>query len=102
VYILNYWKAIILTKLKKPIIFGTAFEVYSADQIIGEGGAGKVYFAKDEAGDNWAIKVLDPSKTSKEKLSRFKNEYSFCSRNQHKKILTITDYGLYWDEKEGR
>lgn len=88
-----------MAKLKKPIIFRTAFGVYNADQLIGEGGAGKVYLGVDEKGEQWAIKALDPNKASKEKLRRFKNEYTFCSRNQHKNILTVTEHGLYQDEK---
>jgi len=81
-------------RLKKPIIFKTAFGEYKAGEIIGEGGTGKVYKAIDESGIFWAIKALDPRKASREKLKRFKNECLFCSRNQHKNIITVTDYGL--------
>jgi len=59
-----------MTKLKKTIEFRTPFGLYIANEIIGEGGAGRVYNANDESGDVWAIKTLDPNKTSKEKLKR--------------------------------
>ena len=81
-------------KLKKPIVFHTTFSTYTATEIIGEGGAGKVYRSFDDSNEEWAIKKLDESKTSKERLKRFKNEYLFCSRNSHKNILRVTDHGL--------
>lgn len=87
-------------KLKKPIIFKTAFSVYTADEIIGEGGSGKVYSCKDESEKTWAIKILNSNKISQEKLKRFKNEYYFCSRNQHKNILTVMDHGLLQDSNK--
>lgn len=83
-----------MNKLKQPIFFETAFEKYTADKIIGEGGSGQVYTAIDSSGNGWAIKTLNPDRITKEKLKRFKNEYLFCSRNQHKNILIATDYGL--------
>ena len=67
----------------KPITFKTTFATYEATKILGEGGAGRVYSATDESGGDGAIKLLDPAKATKEKIKRFKNEYTFCSRNTH-------------------
>lgn len=79
---------------KSTIQFKTAFATYSAIEIIGEGGSGKVFKATDDFNHSVAVKVLDPSKATKEKLKRFKNEYTFCSRNRHRNIVTVIDYGV--------
>ena len=76
----------------------TAFSKYSVIEVIGQGGNGTVYRAKDSFDQQFAIKVLDPSKSTKEKLKRFKNEYLFCSRNTHKNIITVLDYGITSDD----
>jgi hypothetical protein len=47
----------------------------------------------DDAGGICAIKWLDPAKTPKERVKRFKNELQFCLRNQHPHILTVIDHG---------
>lgn len=86
--------------MSKPIVFKTAFGTYVADEIIGQGGTATVYKAVDESKYEWAIKTLDPSKATKEKRKRFKNEWLFCSRNLHPNILTVSDHGLIQDDKE--
>ena len=83
--------------LKNPIVFETTFTSYSALEIIGEGGSGKIYKATDDSENKFAIKLLDPSKASKEKIKRFKNELQFCSKNQHKNIVTVIDHGIFKD-----
>jgi serine/threonine protein kinase len=83
------------TNLKKLIIFQTTFSTYTASAIIGEGGAGRIYRAVDDSGDKWAVKGLDPVKATKEKVKRFKNELRFCSKNQHKNIVTVFDHGVF-------
>lgn len=82
-------------KLKKSITFETTFTTYTATHIIGEGGAGRIFEAVDESGAIWAIKGLDYTKTTKEKVRRFSNELTFCIRNQHPNILTIHDHGFF-------
>lgn len=81
--------------MKKSKIYKTTFNIYEEIEKIGEGGAGSVYRVRDEDGGEWALKTLDPSKTSKEKLKRFKNELYFCSRNEHPNIITVIDRGIY-------
>ena len=49
---------------------------------------------KGEAGKIYAVKTLDPNKTTKEKLKRFKSECSFCSKNLHSNIIMVIDQGL--------
>jgi len=83
---------------KKLPIFHTTFSTYKAINVIGEGGAGRVYKTTDEKGDAFAIKLLNPSFASGEKLRRFKNELFFCLRNKHSNILTISDHGIFGDE----
>jgi serine/threonine protein kinase len=85
--------------LKSPIVFETTFTTYIATEIEGEGGSGRIYKAKDEANDIYAIKLLDPGKATKEKVKRFKNELQFCLRNQHKNIVTVIEHGIF---KNGR
>jgi eukaryotic-like serine/threonine-protein kinase len=84
----------ILSTKRSAVQFKTAFSTYAAVEIIGEGGSGKVFKATDDFNQFVAIKILDPSKATKEKLKRFKNEYIFCSRNKHKNIVTVIDHGL--------
>ena len=80
--------------LKKSIFFETTFTTYTATEIIGEGGSGKIYKATDETGAIWAVKLLDSSKATKEKVRRFKNELMFCLKNQHPNIVTVIDHGI--------
>ncbi len=80
---------------KKLITFETAFDIYTAVSQIGEGGAGRIYKAKDKSGDMWAVKLLDPEKVSGDKVRRFKNELTFCLKNEHANIVTVTDHGVF-------
>jgi len=75
--------------------FQTAFATYKAIEIIGAGGAGRVYSVTDETGAPFAVKLLDPAQARGEKLKRFKNELSFCLQKKHRNILTVLDHGVY-------
>jgi serine/threonine protein kinase len=81
-----------MTKLGAVIIVETAFERYSLDEQIGEGGAGTVYGAKTSDGRNVAIKVL--SKSDADKRKRFKNETAFLLKTDHPNIVKVVDFGL--------
>src|SRR5207302_1036423 len=87
--------------LSKPAIFETTFTHYTGTDIIGEGGAGRVYRATDDAENVYAIKLLDSAKANREKVRRFKNEVLFSQRNQHQNIITVIDHGIYKDGKKG-
>ena len=86
--------------LSKPIIFETAFANFTANDILGEGGAGRVYKANNESGSEFAVKMLDPMKATKERLRRFQNELLFSLKNQHPNIITVVDYGVFRDGKK--
>lgn len=83
-----------MTKLKKPVTFETTFEVYVVDELLGEGGAGRVYGGNDSDGTPVALKVLAEERASTDKRSRFKNEISFQASNKHRNIVTVIDHGL--------
>jgi serine/threonine protein kinase len=74
--------------------FRTAFGLYKSEAILGNGGSGVVYSARDDQNQPVAVKVLDPSRATRDKLKRFKNEYLFGFRNQHARLLRVLDYGL--------
>lgn len=80
--------------MKKPKKVDTAFSTYRIENVIGEGGSGIVYKSKDEQGVSFAIKILNFKTATKEKMKRFKNEYTFCSQNKHRNIIAVLDYGL--------
>src|SRR5205814_1633356 len=69
--------------LRKPIVFETPFTQYTGTDIIGEGGAGRVYKATSDDNNAYAIKLLDSKKATRQNMKRFKNEVDFCSRNRH-------------------
>jgi serine/threonine protein kinase len=83
--------------LSEPVVFTTTFEIYTATEIIGEGGSARVFKATDEGGQSYALKLLDPSKATKEKVKRFKNEYLFCANNRHPNVVTVVDHGVFID-----
>jgi len=85
--------------LKKTLIFETALGTYASNEMISEGGAGRIYQATDEDGNEFAIKLLDPAKTSKDKRKRFKNELNFCFKNTHPHIVTVLDSGPFEIDK---
>ncbi len=79
-----------MMSLRKPKLFEAPFKQYTGTDIIGEGGAGRVYKATDDENNAYAIKLLDSTKATREKMKRFKNEVEFCRRNRHpKKGLSV-------------
>src|SRR6266567_21389 len=83
---------------KNPTKFESAFHTYTVVGVIGEGGAGRVFEAKNAAGNTFAIKCLTPSLITTEKQKRFKNEIDFCSRNEHANIIRVIDSGpVEWE-----
>ncbi len=71
----------------------STFDKYVIERQTGSGGSGIVYLAQNAEGPV-ALKVLDPAKTSSDKLKRFKNEISFCSKNAHRNIVRVLDHGI--------
>ncbi len=76
------------------LVFETEWNVYSQESVIGEGGSGIVYKVRNEDGDLFALKHLRPRTATTEKLKRFRNELSFCQKNEHPNILKVLDSGF--------
>src|SRR6478735_12288391 len=68
---------------------------YRIESLIGVGGMGEVYLARDERlGRKTALKLLPDSLTTDEaQLSRFKNEARTASALNHPNILTVYEIG---------
>lgn len=73
--------------------FDTPFDLYQATEIIGEGGAGIVYGVTNSSGEKFALKCLAPGRVTSERLKRFKNEITFCQRQDHRNIVKVQDAG---------
>lgn len=73
-------------------VFNTALNTYSVIKQRGQGGSATVYEVRDPAEKRYALKAIN--KASSSKIDRFKNELSFCLRNQHPNIVSILDYGI--------
>jgi serine/threonine protein kinase len=86
-----------MQKLKKPILLETAFGSYSAEELIGEGGAGRVYGGRATDNALVAMKVLPQDKASTDQRRRFKNEIAFLARNKHPNIVAVMDHGVAAD-----
>lgn len=83
--------------LTMPERFETALDVYVAKSVLGEGASGRVFLVLDSSGNSLAVKCLDPSLISTERIRRFKNELVFSQKNTHPNILSIIDYGFMPD-----
>jgi serine/threonine protein kinase len=83
-----------MQKLKKPVDFETTFGTYTATEIIGQGGAGRVFAASDDEGNPVAVKLLNAETASKDKRRRFKNEIAFLQRTTHRNLVPVLDHGV--------
>src|SRR6476659_5839792 len=74
---------------------------YCIESLIGVGGMGEVYLARDERlGRKAALKILPDSLTTDEtQLSRFKNEARSASALNHPNILTVYEIGAEGDRQ---
>lgn len=81
-----------MSKLTKPFQLQTAFAEYEITELLGEGGAGRVFGGRDGDASPVAVKLLTNS--SSDKRRRFKNEIAFLSRNKHENIVSVLDHGL--------
>jgi serine/threonine protein kinase len=87
-----------MPKINKPLLFETTFGTYEVDEVLGEGGAGKVYGGFGLDGSPVALKVLSLDRVSSDKRKRFKNEIAFLSKNKHANIVTVVDHGLHFSD----
>src|SRR5437762_9473518 len=76
-------------------LIGKVIGHYRIESLIGVGGMGQVYLARDERlGRKVALKLLPDSLTTDEtQLSRFKNEARTASALNHPNILTVYEIG---------
>src|SRR5207248_10177537 len=76
-------------------LIGELIGHYRIESLIGIGGMGEVYLARDEGlGRKAALKLLPDSLTTDEtQLSRFKNEARSASALNHPNILTVYEIG---------
>lgn len=79
--------------MAKSIAFESPFDIYNVSEIIGEGGAGLVYEVTNAAGEILALKCLAPGRITAERLKRFKNEITFCQKQDHPNIIKVVDTG---------
>jgi serine/threonine protein kinase len=80
---------------RKARVFYTAFSSYNEIGFLGEGGAGCVFAVEDTEGTKWALKLLDSTRATTEKLKRFKNELVSCSQDRNEHIIRVVDHGLF-------
>src|SRR6266516_6928954 len=85
----------LLTDDRAGAIVGESIAHYRIESLIGVGGMGQVYLARDERlGRKAALKLLPDSLTTDEtQLSRFKNEARAASALNHPNILTVHEIG---------
>src|SRR5688572_2269771 len=80
-----------------PLSTGTKLGRYEIRSMLGEGGMGEVYRARDtELGRDVAVKVLPSSfSTDRDRLSRFKQEACAAGALNHPNILVVHDIGAH-------
>ena len=83
------------TNVRPAASIGKVIGHYRIESLIGVGGMGEVYLARDERlGRKAALKLLPKSLTTDEtQLSRFKNEARSASALNHPNILTVYEIG---------
>src|SRR6267142_709512 len=85
----------LVTNAKAGALVGKVIGHYRIESLIGVGGMGEVYLARDERlGRKAALKLLPKGLTMDEaQLSRFKNEARTASALNHPSILTVYEIG---------
>src|SRR5438552_3513843 len=86
---------VLLTNDRAGALVGKVIGHYRIESLIGVGGMGEVYLARDERlGRKAALKLLPDSLTTDQtQLSRFKNEARSASALNHPNILTVYEIG---------
>src|SRR5205085_11875531 len=86
----------LLTNDRAGALVGKVIGHYRIESLIGVGGMGEVYLARDERlGRKVALKLLPDSLTTDEtQLSRFKTEARSASALNHPNILTVYEIGV--------
>jgi tRNA A-37 threonylcarbamoyl transferase component Bud32 len=92
------WKQPALTRSAK---FVTALDTYTRIGQLGAGGSGTVYEVRGSDNETYALKQLGRQIDTK-RLQRFKNEIWFCSKSNHKNIISVLDHGIVETEDGAR
>src|SRR5947208_11177858 len=89
------------TSVRADACVGKLLGHYCIESLIGVGGMGEVYLARDERlGRKAALKLLPHTLTTDEtQLSRFKNEARSASALNHPNILTVYEIGAEGDRQ---
>src|SRR5215472_6750597 len=78
----------------KGALVGELIGHYRIESLIGVGGMGEVYLARDERlGRKAALKLLPDALTDETQLSRFENEARSASALNHPNIITVYEIG---------
>jgi serine/threonine protein kinase/Tfp pilus assembly protein PilF len=91
----------LVTNERAGALIGKLIGHYRIEALIGVGGMGEVYLARDERlGRKAALKLLpDRLTTDETQLSRFKNEARSASALNHPNILTVYEIGAEGDRQ---
>jgi serine/threonine protein kinase len=88
-----------MSKGKSTQFVESAFNGYQLLELLGEGGAGRVYKASDATGAQYAVKVMTPERATTDRRKRFQNEILFGLHSQHPNVVRILDHGLATTDK---
>lgn len=87
-------------KLLKGTTRGLVLGDYHVLALIGKGGMGKVYLARNQRDRSLvAVKVLPPKKAQRDKflLARFQREMDLCQRVRHPRLVRTLEVGVWED-----
>ena len=84
---------------KNPPIFKTIGATYRSLSQLGEGGSGTVWRVVNDEGNQFAAKMLTPTKATATGRRRFQNELRFCERDVHPNVIRVLDHGLLQPEE---
>lgn len=88
-----------LQKQEDPLIGAVVLKKYQIIDVLGEGGMGSVYLARDRtSGSEVAVKVLHQSMSSDDAIARFFREVKATITVNHPNIVNVIDHGMYRDK----
>lgn len=82
-------------RLGPPPAPGDPVGPYRLESVLGAGAMATVFRARDEAGAEVAVKVLNPARVPPEEVKRFTREYRTLSRMDHENVVSVYDTGVH-------